>query len=119
MRGLTDVAADSGDPFLRRPGANVALSRLRRIASPEGVSKKLYVFFWYSVDLGLAVINLKLQLAHDLANPPQSFGGSSSTTDHKIISKVDDVRFETLHDCLTQKTSDAPKVVFTGLLCTF
>jgi hypothetical protein len=43
------------------------------------------------VDLGLAFIDLKLQLLGDLADPNQCLCGSGFTADHKIIGKIDDV----------------------------
>jgi hypothetical protein len=55
--GCTDVSTDSRDFLLRGTGAYIALPRDRRIASPDGVSKKLYVFVWNAVDLGFALID--------------------------------------------------------------
>ena len=93
---LADRLTQTLHSFLGRSGAPIGPPRLWRVASTKRIPEKIELLFRQSTDPRLTFVHRQLQPRHHAPHRDQCLIGPSTTTDHKIIGIVNDVRSQTL-----------------------
>src|ERR1700738_3388871 len=93
---LANRRTDALYALLRRRGAQIGPSRLRRVTAPKRVTQKVELLFRQLADPRLAIVHRQPGPLHHVPHSGEGLFSPATAADHKIIGGVDDARFQTL-----------------------